>query len=341
MNKNYYFEIIKDNIFSIIIILLNTLSIYLFYYSSLNEKIELIYPIVLSLFFCIIYLLYQIYKNNKFLKNLFNSLDNPYFVFTGKTLNQKKTINAISAIHKNYSEIISKSERDLADYDKFITQWIHNLKTPATVQNLILSQVKNSTLSPEDLSALKHENKFILDNLQNLLNLIRVKEFSKDYVPTTCNITESINKIINANKNLFIFNNVFPKFETPKDPVFVLTDEKWNSFIIQQLISNAVKYSATKNKSKYIILRLTTTYKNNVTLEIKDEGIGIPPYDIERIFDPFFTGENGRSDNSSTGIGLYLASFISKKLNQTLKIESEVDKGTSVIMEYRSSSMKG
>lgn len=105
----------------------------------------------------------------------------------------------------------------------------------------------------------------------------------------------------------------------------VLTDEKWLSFVIEQVISNALKYTNNGSISIYL-----TEHKE---LIIRDTGIGISQEDLSRVFDNGFTGYNGRVDKKATGIGLYLCKKTTEALNHGLRIESEINKGTKVIID--------
>lgn len=102
----------------------------------------------------------------------------------------------------------------------------------------------------------------------------------------------------------------------------VLTDEKWLSFVIEQLLSNALKYTPSGS--------ITITLEDPLTLCIRDTGIGIAPEDLPRVFEKSYTGYNGRSDKKASGIGLYLCKRICHNLGHTITIESSLDTGTTV-----------
>ncbi|MDE6156147.1 MAG: sensor histidine kinase, partial [Eubacterium sp.] len=104
--------------------------------------------------------------------------------------------------------------------------------------------------------------------------------------------------------------------------ITVLTDEKWLSFVIEQVLSNALKYTSSGTISVYL--------ENPKTLCIKDTGIGIAPEDLPRVFDKGYTGYNGRSDKRASGIGLYLCRRICTNLGHTITAESILDEGTTI-----------
>lgn len=111
----------------------------------------------------------------------------------------------------------------------------------------------------------------------------------------------------------------------------VKTDEKWLGFIIEQLISNAVKY--TRNGGKISIYMKETFNSADRILVIEDNGIGITKEDIPRIFERGYTGYNGRMSKKSSGIGLYLCRKAADKLGISIAIESKLDKGTKVLLD--------
>lgn len=327
------FNFVKDKIPFFLLFFLNTLFILLFVYSTVDHNIEFLYPIVISVSLIIVFAMIEFYRYYNFNKKIENRTNNPKYKEMLLTNEQRHLVSKIEEIHNNYMKEINDLQIEKNLKNRLLAQWVHNLKTPITVQDLIFQRINNNYIADEDLISLKNENNIILNNLQNLLNLIRLEEFSKDYMPTTVNLYSSINKVIKRNKNLFLYNNLLPKVEGDIDAV-VLSDEKWNEFIIEQVVSNAIKYSSEKNSDKHITFKIERISKTHVTLKIIDEGIGIPNSDIERVLEPFFTGENGRFNRDSTGIGLYLCATIAKKLNHEFKITSMVGEGTTVSIQY-------
>ena len=112
----------------------------------------------------------------------------------------------------------------------------------------------------------------------------------------------------------------------------VLTDEKWLVFVLEQILSNALKYTSTGKISVYT--------KGQNCLVIEDTGIGIWPEDLPRVFEKGFTGYNGRKDKKSTGIGLYLCKSVIDKLKHQIWIESEAGKGTKVYLSLQRNMMR-
>ena len=128
--------------------------------------------------------------------------------------------------------------------------------------------------------------------------------------------------ILTKEKRLFIKNRIIPKVELDKD-LIVYSDKKWLKFIIEQVIINGVKYS--KNYGKYLTIKSRENDKY-IIIDIIDEGIGISKKDIKRVFEPFFTGENGRNFGESTGMGLYIVKTVCDNLGHKVEIKSEIEK---------------
>ena len=144
-----------------------------------------------------------------------------------------------------------------------------------------------------------------------------------DFVLKEYDLDNIIRQAVRKYAPLFIRKKISLDFQPTTYKV--LTDEKWLVFVIEQLLSNAIKYT---NKGKISIYSL-----ENKKLVIEDTGIGISKEDIPRIFDKGFTGYNGRTDKKATGLGLYLCKNILDKLSHKISIESEVGVKTKVILD--------
>ena len=124
-------------------------------------------------------------------------------------------------------------------------------------------------------------------------------------------------------------NNI--EFEVDLKAFSVNSDKKWLEFIINQVINNSIKY---KKENESIIKIESSENKDKVTLEIYDNGIGIPEKDLKRVFDKSFTGTNGRDKVKSTGMGLYIVKKLCDKLGHNISIESKENEYTKVILEF-------
>ncbi|MDU5806155.1 MAG: sensor histidine kinase [Peptoniphilus harei] len=225
--------------------------------------------------------------------------------------------------NQNYNQFLSKIENyknKNSEWRTYIVQWVHQMKSPISSMRLAL---QNREYNEENMQLLVELDQ-IDKQLNNILNLARLEAVDRDLKIEPINLSESINRIINQNKRLFIQNKVFPKVQIENTTPTVLSDKKWLDFIIDQLVHNAIKFS---NPTDQIIFNIKQI-DNKCCLEISDTGIGIIKEDIPRIFDLYFTGKNGRTNNNSSGIGLYLVKQILDQLGHKIKVESERSKGT-------------
>lgn len=306
----------------------------LFYYMTFHEKIEVIYPLSISFFIYLVLMLYKFYEYYRFWQGLDDMLYSNDYQGNYYLESDKKVNTIINRLHNNYLDRLNTSNMDKKKERRFLSLWIHNMKTPITVTDLLLQRMEQDEINAQDgIKEIKSENEKLLGNLDAILNMIRLEEFAKDYIPEKIDLLNELNSIINKNKKLFIYNKVFPKVLTDLQDAFILSDKKWNELMINQIISNAVKYSKEDGVSKNITFFIERV-NNEIILTIKDEGIGIPEYDISKLYEPFFTGDNGRKGYQSSGIGLYFCSEVCKLLGHSLQISSEVAKGTSVKISY-------
>ena len=247
---------------------------------------------------------------------------------------------------------IDKSE-DWEKYQEsadFFALWAHQIKTPiAALQLLLETQKKDVAKDAETILEKAGKENAVLENLleqqytQNMeqfsdmeeelfcieqyvgmaLQYQRVKSESKDYVFTQVSVDKMVRTVIRKFAKLMIRKKIPMQYEGCRQQV--ITDEKWCAFVLEQVLSNAIKYT------KHGTIRIRIEQEPNwLYIVIEDQGIGIRKEDIPRVFEKGYSGYNGHEDKRSTGIGLYLSRQILEKLGHTIRIESEVGKGTAV-----------
>lgn len=227
----------------------------------------------------------------------------------------------IQSQYKCYIEKVNNIENTKNQHLEFIDRWVHQMKTPLSVIELTAQD-----LDEPDSSNIREETDRIKTGLNMVLYTARLRTIQDDFHIEQVDLEKVIHEVNQENRRFYIRHRVFPKFKKIEKIAFVETDEKWLRFIIGQLIQNAVKYST--GKSHEIIISLYKTGNEDVALEVKDFGIGIPIIDQKRIFKPFFTGENGRKYRESTGMGLYLVKEVVEYLGHHIEVESKVGEGT-------------
>ena len=225
--------------------------------------------------------------------------------------------NLIKKAHIDKISIESKADtiwRDMIDY---YTLWAHQIKTPIAAMGLLLQ----STESAENFE-LSTELLKIEQYVEMVLQYLRLDSSSTDFIIKNYNLDDIVRQAVRKYAKLFIRKKI--RLDLSSIDCIVLTDEKWLVFVIEQVLSNSLKYTHEGKISIYM------DSSKNKTLIIEDTGIGIQSEDIPRVFEKGFTGYNGRADKKSTGIGLYLCKRILSKLSHTIIIDSEVGKGTQV-----------
>ncbi len=255
------------------------------------------------------------------------------FVFTFNK-HRKLTQNEISAssdpIEKDYQEIISKLKEEEeysrqkanSDYNNMVeyyTVWAHQIKTPIASMRLQL-QSEDSEVSRRLEGDLTRIEAYV----EMVLTFLRLDSDSTDYVIKEINLDEVIRPAIRKFARDFISKKLTMDFEPTEAKV--LTDEKWLAFVIEQVISNAVKYTNAGGIKIGMI-------KQGI-LVIEDTGIGISAEDLPRIFENGYTGFNGREDKRASGIGLYLCKRVCDNLGYKISAESEQGKGTKIIIDF-------
>ncbi len=309
-----------------------------FFVVSTNNHVEIVYPVSLAFLVYIAYFTIEFIRYLGFIKAL--EVMSAYKDVEVRTYTNLQSMvrQKFGNLHGQYSQVIHELEMKNVKEARFLSTWIHNMKTPVSVSNLILQRYELGQVGNEELlNGLKEENEKLNGQLDMVLNMLRMNEFVKDYLPNKVNLTMSLTELINLNQKQFIYNRVFPKVNKPEKELIVLSDAKWNNLVISQLISNAIKYSRPAKEGPAAIIDFKLMQKEDkVELTIEDHGIGIPEYDISRIYEPFFTGENGRNTKGSSGIGLYFCKEVCDMLGHELTITSKVGMGTKVTITYLS-----
>lgn len=289
--KNYISKILPITVTTFFILLVFWVVFLLMNLSF--ESYFLAFEIVL--FFYMVYLVFMAFLNKKEEK-------------------LKNQIQELEEANLNLRNDFLAKEKELQEY--FLI-WIHQIKTPITAGKLIC----DSDIENENVKNIKKELIYIEDYTNMALSYLKMANHNTDMDISLVNLDDIIRPLIKKYAILFISNNI--KLEYEKLNVKVITDSKWCMVVIEQLLSNAIKY--TKNG----IVSITFSEKENY-LEIKDNGIGIKDSDLPKIFDKGYSGFNGRQNQKSTGIGLFLVKQILDKLGQKVKLESKLGEGTSV-----------
>lgn len=329
MLKHILIKFLKDRSLLIGFYLVSMVCIITFFNLSEPESKGFFYPLSIGVFMLTVYLLIDWLRYYQVIRAIELMLKGEFIELQPHTEEQK-------AFHQLLSKKISghtSQYNEMKEYYKeslyFLSHWMHYLKTPVSVIELIINEEEKTKETTTVFEKIQRENNRLHTSIEQALTMIRMDSFENDLEVKSIDLVALLRKVINGRKRECIYQSLFPSIEFEGKDAYVVTDSKWNEILIDQIISNAIKYSGFKSGSKKLIFRIKNI-EDYTSLSIIDEGVGIPHYDLERVFQPFFTGENGRRYPNSTGIGLYLSKKIADKLGHTITIHSIPSKGTTV-----------
>lgn len=294
----------------------------------------IIYGCKLSFVWCAVCLLidfYKYYKRHKLLH-----INREQFFDDAEQLPEHMDIieydyqELAKELYQAKQELISKNriaKKELLDY---YGMWVHQIKTPIAALDILLQNTERMLYQLDEkemmqkaisVSDMKMELFKIEQYVEMALNYLRVEDISSDLVFKKQELDDMVCQVIRKYAKIFISKKIKMDFKPTK--ACIVTDEKWFIFVLEQIISNALKYIKKGQISIYM---------KEKSLVIEDTGIGIPAEDLPRIFEKGFTGYNGRENKKSTGIGLYLCKNIMDKLQWNITVDSEVGSGTKIYL---------
>lgn len=314
---------------------------------------NMLYAAVIVLFFGILFLLADYLRYSRRCHTLFLALRRGEERVQGLP-------EAVSLTEKLYQAMLADSEQEkrrlLTEYDEkkqdmadYYTMWTHQIKTPIAAMRLLLQD--GHTCTPYQFQhkrSMQRENEYRPDSgrqteLEELFKIeqyaemalyfARLDSLSSDLLFRSCDVREIVKQAVKKYSVLFLRSGL--SFRMEEFDIKAVTDEKWLSFVVEQVFSNALKYTHEGGIAIYgadaegIMVQGNASY-----LVIEDTGIGIRECDLPRIFERGFTGYNGRMDKKSTGIGLYLCNQIMRRMSHTIRVKSVPGKGTQVILGF-------
>jgi len=228
--------------------------------------------------------------------------------------------NEYQKIIRQLYEIIetnrSETEKRHTEQTEYYTMWVHQIKTPISAMRLALQSADYDPAIGQELFKIEQY-------AEMALQFVKLSHFETDLVIREYSLSDIVKDCVRKYATLFIYKKL--SVEIGDIDRVVLTDSKWLSFIIEQLLSNSIKYTNHGG---------ITISAGDVTLIIKDTGIGIRPEDMDRLFENGYTGYNGRIDRKASGIGLYMAKKAADKLSINIRITSEVGAGTTAVLTF-------
>lgn len=296
----------------------------------MKKKSEIInylfYSIVPIIIFVILYKFSNISFSYSILASCLTLFINGIFLFLRIVFSKDSELETIKVKSLEKELFLTKTEFDnyKAQVEEYFVNWIHQIKTPLTALKLILSSEKDIN-SYSNRNIINEEILYIEEYTSMALSYLKVIDKEKDLDITNVSLDTIIKEVLKKYRLLFIHNKTKLNYEKIEDTV--LTDANWTKIMVEQLVNNALKYSKGKTIEIYF-------NKEENKLYIKDTGLGIKEEDLKRIWEKGFSGFNGRLNNESSGLGLYLVKNISEKLNQRVDVTSAVNKGSAFSIEF-------
>ncbi len=323
-------DYLKDKIIIIVLVILTYFIILSFMIGfKIVDEFRLCFTVIYFLLFIILFL-YDYFRKYSFYKEILSKLDmldekylicelvnKPSFL-DGEILYQM-----LYEINKSMNENIRDYREKINDFKEYVELWIHEVKIPLSALILYTHNKKM------DKALVREINK--VDNyLEQILYYIRSENTEVDYIIKEVDLSKVIRDVMLKNKDVLLERNI--EITSDVHNLSVLTDYKWLEFMINQIISNSMKYMRDIDDKKIEIKAYKEDHR--IVLEILDNGMGIPKSDLSRVLNKTFTGQNGRKVPGSTGMGLYIVSNLCKKLGHKLEIESIEGEYTKVIIIF-------
>ena len=333
MKFRYY---VKDGLFSILLFGIMYLMILLVLFIFKLPNALIIYITLLHITFGISILLFNYFRKKKFYDEFLSNLDRldkkyliletiqPPTFYEGDIM-----VQSLYDINKSMMEKIKNYQLSIDDFKDYIEMWIHEVKIP--LSSLIL--MSHNHKDKFDKKAMEQINR--LENyVEQVLYYVRSENAQKDYLINKCSLNDIIAKVAMKNRTDLLENKI--ELTVLGVDHMVLTDSKWQEFILNQIINNSIKYCKGK-KDSFIKIETHTKEKGITVLSIFDNGIGIQKSDLGRVFEKSFTGINGRTKSKSTGMGLYIVNKLCNKLGHGITIESVEGEYTKVSILFSQS----
>ena len=329
-----FFLYLKDHVFFLVMIVL----IYFIFLSfmigfKIDFSLQVCFSVLYFLLFIILFL-YDFFRKYFFYKDFLEKLgllQEKYLIceLVGKPnfLDGEIFYQALYEVNKSMNENIRDYRSKINDFKEYVELWIHEVKIPLSALMLYTHNKKSDKVQAREINR--------VDNyLEQILYYIRSENTEVDYIIKEVMLSKVIRDVMLKNKDVLLEANI--EIESDVANISVLTDYKWLEFMINQVISNSIKYMRDIQNKKIEI----KAYQQDsfVVLEVLDNGMGIPESDLSRTFNKTFTGKNGRKVPGSTGMGLYIVSNLCKKLGHKIEIESQEGKYTKVIFTFNKES---
>lgn len=323
-------QYLKNQIPAIFVNLMGILALILFLIANGSSNQAILFIFIAWLLILSVYLSITFYTRKRYLNKLLDMTEQleeryliPEIMAMPDKADEQVFYQIMKMAEKSMLEKIGEIQSERKEYKEYIEQWIHEVKTPITAMKL-LCENNRSPFTRDILAELENINQYT----EQALYYARSEHTEKDYSVREINLSDVVHSAIADNKYLLLQSNMVITIDDIESSVY--TDDKWVRFILNQIISNAIKYHAEQPALYFSMIKTN----DRIILSVHDNGIGIPQSDLPRIFVKGFTGKNGRTGKNSTGIGLYLCRRLCDKLGVGLAAYSE-NKGTTITLSFQ------
>lgn len=231
---------------------------------------------------------------------------------------------------KSMTDQVAASRRQTREYQEFLEQWVHEIKLPVTGIELLCEN--NKTQVTRKILA---QTQRIGQDVEKVLFYARLGSAEKDYLIREISLRDCVMDVLAGNKHFLMENGAGVHTDVSHS---VRSDPRWLSFLLTQLVSNSLKYRSEKPP---VLDIASQDCGSCVELSVTDNGIGIRPSELPRIFDKGFVGSNGRSAGAATGMGLYLCAQLCERLGIGIRAESEWGQSTSICLYFPKDQLNG
>ena len=338
-NKPHLTNFIKQNYIWILMIITMSCIHLLYMYLIGARKQDVVYAAVLDAILLLITVLVGFFRYSSKVKALSNALKRP-------VEEQAQLPEATDDVEMLYQRLLenqsiarSESESSAAirqsQMRDYYSMWVHQIKTPISAMKLLLEvereelgllicdDEQSQYLLSDNMDSFEDELFRIEEYVSMALQYQRVSSTENDFVLEKVSVDGVIRDTIKKYAKIMIRRHIGINYSGTGQEVY--TDGKWLAFMLEQILSNAIKYTP-----QGVVTIETAEEKDRFFVTIKDTGIGIKAEDLPRVFEKGYTGYNGHADKKATGIGLYLCRQMADKLGHTIRMESEIGKGTKV-----------
>jgi signal transduction histidine kinase len=276
---------------------------------------SILYAFVLLLFLWGGFFLYRYVRNVRAVRHMHDE-DTETLSYEAACYRQ-----AIENREREHIRALNAVQTKQAEHYDYIVSWFHEIKTPISVLRLLQQTGMDPKSLEEELVRIEHY-------VDQAMYYAKLDTFNQDYELINCDLEQVVKGLVKSHSKTFISKKIRLQLNTAS--TVVQSDAKWLSFIINQLLVNSLQYTKEQGEITFTT-HLTPEEKQ---LVIRDNGIGIDPKDVPRVFNRGFTGSNGRTHSKSTGMGLYLAQELSNKLGHYITCSSEWGSFTEMVVHF-------